>query len=113
MLHFSIMKLDYNPNPLGSFLITLVLSNIVFCLTAQSPLSPRNISTYVTILYIYNYDIKYIINIKYNKVDRCLARYSPRAEANNAMPCNTVRYNTIPCNTTRLIFIGEKGTFFF
>ena len=33
------------------------------------------------------------------KVDRCLARYSPRAEANNAIPCNTVRYNTIPCNT--------------
>ena len=30
------------------------------------------------------------------KVDRCLARNSPRA-AN--IPCNTVRYNTIPCNT--------------
>ena len=34
----------------------------------------------------------------YTKVDRCLARYSPRAEANNVIPCNTVRYNTIPCN---------------
>ena len=33
--------------------------------------------------------------IKFNKEDRCLARYSPRAEANNALPCNTVRYNTI------------------
>ena len=29
-----------------------------------------------------------------NKVDRCLARYSPRTKANN-----TVRYDTIPCNT--------------
>ena len=29
------------------------------------------------------------------KVDRCLARYSPGAEADNAIPCNTVRYNTI------------------
>ena len=28
-----------------------------------------------------------------NKVDRCLARYSPRAEANNAIQCNTIRYN--------------------
>ena len=36
-----------------------------------------------------------------DKVDRCLARYSPRAEANNAIPCNTVRYNTIPCNAIR------------
>ena len=40
-------------------------------------------------------------NNRLNKVDRCLARYSPRAEANNAIPCNTVRYNTIPCNTIR------------
>ena len=46
----------------------------------------------------------------YHKVDRCLARYSPRAEANNAIPCNTVRYDmktmryhirykAIPCST--------------
>ena len=29
------------------------------------------------------------------KVDRCLARYSPRPEGNNAIPCHTVRYDTI------------------
>ena len=29
------------------------------------------------------------------KVDGCLARYSPRAKANNAIPCHTVRYDTI------------------
>ena len=37
------------------------------------------------------------------KVDRCLARYSPRAEANNALPCNTediIQYHAIPCDTT-------------
>ena len=28
----------------------------------------------------------------YNKVNRCLARYSPRAKANNAKPCNTIQY---------------------
>ena len=27
-----------------------------------------------------------------HKVGRCLARYSPRAEANNTIPCNTIRY---------------------
>ena len=27
-----------------------------------------------------------------NKVGRCLARYSPRAKANNTIPCNTIRY---------------------
>ena len=32
----------------------------------------------------------------YTKVDRCLARYSPSAEANNVIPCNTVRYDPIP-----------------
>ena len=42
-----------------------------------------------------------------NKVDRCLARYSPRAKANNgtmqyhAIPCNTVRFNTIQCDTVQ------------
>ena len=39
------------------------------------------------------------VEVKLDKVERCLARYSPRAEANNAIPCNNVRYNTIPCNT--------------
>ena len=34
-----------------------------------------------------------------HKVDRCLARYSPHAEANNAISCNTVWYNTIPYDT--------------
>ena len=29
------------------------------------------------------------------KVDRCLARYSPRAEGNNAIPSHTLRYDTI------------------
>ena len=41
------------------------------------------------------------------KVDRCLARYSPRAEANNgtmryhAIRCNTVRFYTIQCDTVQ------------
>ena len=69
------------------------------------------------------------MNIKpkkiYYKVDRCLARYCPRSEANNsalqyhtiqcntmqynevpyntmqcnAMPCNTIQYNAVSCNT--------------
>ena len=30
-----------------------------------------------------------------NKVGRCLARYSPRAKANNTIPCNTIRYNAM------------------
>ena len=34
-----------------------------------------------------------------NKVGRCLARYSPRAEANNTIPCNTIRYNAMTCKT--------------
>ena len=29
------------------------------------------------------------------KVDRCLARYSPRAEGNNAIPSHTLRHDTI------------------
>ena len=37
----------------------------------------------------------------WNKVDRCLARYNPRVEANNAKLCNTRRYNANPCSTIR------------
>ena len=47
------------------------------------------------------------LNTTNNKVDWCLARYSPHAEANNSIPCNTIqycmiwygtmRYNTIQC----------------
>ena len=33
--------------------------------------------------------------LKYNEVYRCLARYSPRAEANNAIAYNTVQWNWI------------------
>ena len=34
------------------------------------------------------------------KVDRCLARYSPHAEANNGtMQNDTVQYNATSCNT--------------
>ena len=29
-------------------------------------------------------------NFGKNKIDRCLARYSPRSESNNAIPCNTM-----------------------
>ena len=59
----------------------------------------------------------------YHKVDRCLAGNSPRTKANNAIPCNTVRfytiqydtvqynttscnimqYNEIPCNTNAIL----------
>ena len=45
-----------------------------------------------------HYD-KFVARTELYKVGRCLARYSPRAEAINAIPCNTVRYNTIQCNT--------------
>ena len=44
---------------------------------------------------------QYYSHSLYHKVDRCLARYSPCAKANNAIPCNTIRYNTTPCNTMR------------
>ena len=37
--------------------------------------------------------------ILFNKVGRCLARYSPRAEANNTIPCNTIQYNAMTCKT--------------
>ena len=33
------------------------------------------------------------------KVGRCLARYSPRAKANNSKPCNAIRYNAMTCRT--------------
>ena len=49
------------------------------------------------------------MNIKpkkfYYKVDRCLARYCPRSEANNGavqyhtIQCNTMQYNEVPYNT--------------
>ena len=34
--------------------------------------------------------MRYILYVTYNKVGRCLARYSPHAEANNTIPCNTI-----------------------
>ena len=67
-----------------------------------------------------------------NKVDRCLPRYSPRAEPNNAMPDlrRNGRFYVLPKSgkraknrffsqkkhpklAKRLIFIGEKDTFSF
>ena len=35
---------------------------------------------------------------RWYKVDRGLARRSPRAEANNAIACNSTSFNAIPCN---------------
>ena len=66
-----------------------------------------------------------------NKVDRCLPRYSPCAEPNNAMADlrrngrfyvlpksgkraeNPFFSKQLPKFAKRLIFIGEKGIFFF
>ena len=68
---------------------------------------------------------------QYHKVGRCLARYSPRAEANNtcihciqyhatpydtmqwhARLCNIIRCNAIPCSTQKNLifglFLGQK-----
>ena len=36
---------------------------------------------------------------EFHKVGRCLARYSPRAEANNTIPCNTIWDNAMTCKT--------------
>ena len=38
---------------------------------------------------------RFLLVGKYDKVGRCLARYSPRAKANNTIPCNTIRYNAM------------------
>ena len=50
-----------------------------------------------TILVIYpdRVNFHYLSVQQIDKVGRCLARYSPRAEANNPIPCNTIRYNAM------------------
>ena len=61
------------------------------------------LSNWAIIVHIPQLDRKRVKRLqisKLDKVDKCLARYSPRAEANNGtMQNDTVQYNATSCNT--------------
>ena len=46
--------------------------------------------------------------LMFYEVDRCLARYSPRAEANNSIACNTMQWNLIPYDNIRYNAIQDN-----